>query len=337
MKNIAYYALIMVVIIIILPLIIVRGCSYSNETKIPEVEQPTEEDRATIKVYISSEDQVREMFLEDYIKGVVAAEMPARFELEALKAQAVAARTYAYGRQMGFYGSREGEHKGADICTSHNHCQAWVSKQKAVANWGIFSAYRNWTKIERAVAETKDLIAVYEGKAINPLYHSSSGGKTENIEEVWDCNPVDYLRSVISNGEEDSTNYIYSTKIKIEEMLSILKGKYADLECNENDLYNDIKIIDHTEGGNVKTLSVGNTVIKGTEFRTLFKLRSADFKLEKEDKNTIKITTIGYGHGVGMSQWGADYLAKKGGSFEEVLNYYYQGIALIKISGQSTK
>lgn len=331
MRNIAYYALIMVVIIIILPLIIVRGCSYSDDVETPDVQQPIEEVKTKINVYISSEDKIKEMLLEDYIKGVIAAEMPARFELEALKAQAVAARTYVYGREKGFFGSKEDEHRGADICTSHKHCQAWISKQEAFEKWGIFSAYRNWTKIERAVMETRDLIILYNDKVINPLYHASSGGRTENIEEVWESNPVDYLKSVVSNGEEESTNYIYTVKIKTEEMLDTLKSKYIDFECNEEDLFGDIKIIDYTEGGKVKTLRIGNIVIKGTEFRSLFNLRSAGFKLEMESKSIIKVTTTGYGHGVGMSQWGANYLAKKGGSFEEIIKYYYQGVNLVKI------
>jgi len=330
MKNIVHYALLMVLVIIVLPLAIVRGCSRTEESDplLPD-KRPTEE--TIIKVYISSEDQVREMPLEEYIKGVVAAEMPADFELEALKAQAVAARTYVYGRVKGLYGSKDDVHKGADICTDHSHCQAWKEKEDAMRSWGIFTAYSNWRKIERAVMETKDVVIVYNDKVINPLFHASSGGRTENVEDVWEGKPVDYLKSVPSYGEEDSPNYIYSTEFKTADIIEILKKEYPDFECNEEDLFSDMEIIDYTEGGRVKNIKIGNINIKGTDVRKLLSLRSANFKIEKVDNDTLKITTTGHGHGVGMSQWGANYLAKKGGAFDEILKYYYLGLELTTI------
>ncbi|HHW47937.1 MAG TPA: stage II sporulation protein D [Clostridiaceae bacterium] len=336
MKNFVYYALLMVLVVIILPLIIVRGCGYSEESdpSIPD-KKPVEE--VKINVYITSEDQVREMPLEEYVKGVVAAEMPAQFELEALKAQAIAARTYVYGRLKGLYGSKNDVHKGADICTDHAHCQAWKKKEDAMRNWGIFTAYSNWRKIERAVKETKDMIIVYNGKVINPLFHASSCGRTENVEDVWEGKPVDYLRSVPTNGDEESPNYICSTVFKTEDVIAILKNEYPDIECNEKDLFSDIEIIDYTEGGRVKNIRIGNINLKGTDVRKLLSLRSAKFTIEKVDDGNIKITTTGHGHGVGMSQWGANYLAKKGGACEEIIKYYYLGVEITKISEYEQK
>jgi len=336
MKNIVYYALVMVLVIIILPLIIVRGCGFSEKSdpSIPD-KKPAEEVR--IKVYINSEDEVREMLLEEYLKGVVAAEMPADFELEALKAQAIAARTYVYGRVKGLYGSKDDKHKGADICTDYAHCQAWKNKSDAMRSWGIFTAYSNWRKIERAVKETKDVIIVYDGMVINPLFHASSGGRTENVEDVWEGKPVDYLKSVPSNGEEESPNYIYPTVFRTADIIDILKKEYPDFECNEKDLFSDIEIIDYTEGGRVKNIRIGNINLKGTDVRKLLSLRSANFKIEKVDNENIKITTTGYGHGVGMSQWGANYLAKKGGACEEIIKYYYLGVELTTIKEYEQK
>lgn len=329
MKRVLYYVALMLVVIILLPFLIVRGCSREEEPPEEIAEKPEE---VMIKVYISSEDRVAEMPLEEYLKGVVAAEMPAEFELEALKAQAVAARTYAYGRMKKIYVPKEDTHKGADICTDFAHCQAWVSEEEARKKWGIFKASRYWSKIEKAVDETAGILLIYDGKIINPVFHANSGGKTENAEDVWAGSNAPYLRSVVSNGEEASAQYKYTVSINIEDFVSTLKKEYPDIKLNEKDVLSDIEILDYTEGNRVKTMRIGNIELKGTEFRKLFSLRSANFTIEKGDKNTLRITTIGNGHGVGMSQWGANYLAKNGGVFEEILKYYYQGIDFTTIS-----
>jgi len=335
MKKLIGYTVLMIVVVIVFPMLIVRGCDLSEEAPVPE--QSGDEARDTprmedvmrdiyIKVYVKSEDEVKEMKMEEYIKGVVAAEMPAEFSIEALKAQAVAARTYAYGRLKKIYGSKEDVHNGADICTDV-HCQVWVSKEEAMKKWGIFSAFRYWNKIERAVNETRNIIATYEGKIINPVFHSNSGGRTENSEDVWEGAAEPYLRSVVSMGEEAYPGFETTVLIRIDEFLSTLKKEYPDIKTG-NDIMEDIKVIDYTEGGRVKNIMIGNTIMKGTDIRRLFSLKSANFKIEREDSETLRITTIGNGHGVGMSQWGANYLAKNGSTYEEILKYYYKGIEL---------
>jgi len=329
MKKIIYYALLMIIIVVILPLLIVRGCSTSEENKLPEQKQ----EGIKIKVYISSEKKVSELMLEDYIKGVVAAEMPAEFEPEALMAQAVAARTYALARIMKLYLPKEDLHNGADICTDPGHCQAWISKSNAMKKWNIFYTYRNWGKVERAVAETQNIIAIYNNTPINPLYHSNSGGRTENSEDVWEGIKVEYLRSVPSSGEDACPGFKTEILVKTRDFSDKLKKLYPDIKLNSTSIIENVKIQGYTEGGRVETIKVGNISMKGTEFRQLFSLRSANFKVEKENDSTLKITTVGYGHGVGMSQWGANYLAKKGASFEEILKYYYSGVELSTING----
>ena len=177
MKKILYCTSVMVLVVILLPAIIVRSCGPAPVEKPPVVEIP--EKVYEITVFNRDTERTEVMDLEEYIKGVVAAEMPADFDLEALKAQAVAARTFAYGRMSGAYRSKQGVHDGTDICTDSTHCQAWISRESAKKKWGIFFASRNWSRIERAVNETKGLIIVYQGDVINALFHASSPGRTK--------------------------------------------------------------------------------------------------------------------------------------------------------------
>jgi stage II sporulation protein D len=328
MKKLIFYAGIMFSVIILLPLLIVKGCSYSKEEpSTPQKPELVEK----IKIYNSATSSVMEMELEDYLKGVVAAEMPADFDLEALKAQAVAARTFTYGRLKAIYPSKEGIHDGIAICTDHTHCQAWTSKEDATKRWGFFRASANWSKIEKAVSETKGMIITYDNKIINALYHANSGGKTENCEEVWEGAAVPYLKSVTSYGENTVSDYKVTINLPVNDFIKIFNEKYPDSKLVSKNLYSKIKILDYTTGGRVKTIKIGDITMKGTDFRILYNLRSANFKIEKAGKENFKITTIGYGHGVGMSQWGANWLAKRGGTYDEILRHYYTGVDIVSI------
>lgn len=330
MKNITYYALLLILIIIILPLLIVRGCSVHNIQEIEE-EKITDQETETIRFFDVKENKVKEADLEQYVRGVVAAEMPVNFELEALKAQAVAARTYFWGRYKGVYKSSDNRHPDACICTDPAHCQAWKSKEEAYKAWGSLSAKSNWEKLTSAIRETKGIIITYKNAIANPFFHSNSGGRTENIEDVWGGKGVPYLKSVVSKGEEEAKVYKKTISMKEKDFIEKLNEKYSDLEFDEGDFINNIEALSFTQGGRISTIKVGNKVLKGNDIRSIFSLNSTNFKIE-EKKDTIYITTIGYGHGVGMSQWGANYLAKEGMSFEEILKYYYQGVDISQLS-----
>jgi stage II sporulation protein D len=309
--------------IILLPLLIVRGCVWKNDkyrygSKISQ-----------LKVYVTQDRKVETMNLEDYVKGVVAAEMPAEFELEALKAQAVAARTYAVARIKKVYSSNDNAHHGADICTDSTHCQAWVSKK----GWGHENG--NWDKIGKAVEQTAGIIIVYDGNIINPVFHSNSGGRTENAEDVWEGGSVPYLKSVVSIGEDACKEEYQSTVcIGIRDFCGKLKESYPEIKVSEKDMPDKIKVQEYSQGGRIRTVKIGNMTLKGTDVRRVFSLRSTNMKFEKGSDNTIKITTIGYGHGVGMSQWGANNLAKNGESYKEIIKYYYKGVKLAAISSK---
>jgi stage II sporulation protein D len=329
MKKLIYYAGIMTVIVILLPMLIVRSCGHAPvpEPKVEKIPVKTWE----ISVYDHITGEISRVDLEEYIKCVLAAEMPADFDMEALKAQAVAARTYAYGRISGTYRSKQGVHDGIDVCTDSAHCQAWISRENAMKRWNVLFASGNWKKISKAVDETKGIIAVYDGVVANTLFHASSPGRTENAEDVWPGKSVPYLKSVESSGDEASKGYISSVAVSANELTEKLSEAYPDARLGD-DLTDEIEIIDYTEGGRVKTIRVGNITMRGTEFRSLLGLRSACFTIDFVDDDLINITTTGHGHGVGMSQWGANALAKTGGTYKEILRHYYTGIDIVKIS-----
>lgn len=329
MKKLIYYAGIMLVVVILLPMFIVRSCGPAPEQKPPVEKTPVK--AYEISVYNHLTGKAESVDLEEYIKCVLAAEMPADFDLEALKAQAVAARTFAYGRMTGTYRSKQGVHDGINVCTDSTHCQAWMSKESAMRKWNILFASRNWGRISKAVNDTKGIIAVYKGSVANTLFHASSPGRTENAEDVWEGISVPYLRSVESSGDEASKGYIATVTISTGELAEKLLKAFPDAQLGD-DLADKIKVLDLTAGGRVKTMKIGNITVRGTEFRSILGLRSACFTIDFVEDDLLRITTTGHGHGVGMSQWGANALAKTGGTYKEILQHYYTGIDLVAIS-----
>lgn len=337
------YIIIMIVLVIIIPFIFAHSIDMALEQQKDAAEESGKaaaegekivEDKTvlTINVYMTDQKKIFKMNLEDYLVGVVAAEMPAAFEMEALKAQAVAARTYALGRAAGLYGDSQTEHPGADVCTNPAHCQAWISKETAMKRWGLLSSFKNWSKISKAVQETSGQVIEYNRVIINPLFHSNSGGHTENSEDVWNGTAEPYLRGVVSPGEDTFSEYSGKVVLEQSEIVKKLKGFNPKFEFKGKDLISSIKIQEYSSGDRIMGMKIGNITMKGTEFRTLFQLKSTNFKMGKLPDGRISISTIGYGHGVGMSQCGADYLAKEGKSYIDILKYYYQGVEINKMS-----
>jgi stage II sporulation protein D len=327
MKKFVGYIILMIVIVVFLPLILVRNYSVVEEPKTTK-----NQTNITINVYIADQKKVVKMQLEDYLLGVVAAEMPASYEIEALKAQAVAARTYALGRAAKLYISRtDTTHNGADVCTSPAHCQAWISKDTAIKRWGLLSSFKNWNKICKAVNSTSGQVLKYNNVLINPLFHSNSGGHTENVEDVWAGTAEPYLRGVESLGEDTSSEYQNEVVLEKHDMIKILEGSYPKLELIDENILSDIEIKNYSSGDRVLEMKIGNITIKGTEFRKLFQLKSTNFKISQLPNGKIAIKTLGYGHGVGMSQCGANYLALKGTSFIDILKYYYKGVEITEL------
>lgn len=280
-----------------------------------------------VKVYNSKTNEVMVIQFEEYLKGVVASEMPAEFNMEALKAQAVTARTYLLYR-VKKYPDGQPAHVGAPICTD-THCQVWNSKEQILASHGEEWFKNYWSKIEEAVKSTDGLILTYDGKIIEPLFHSTSGGRTENSEDVFST-AVPYLRSVESPYETEAPKLRDSVKITVDEFINKLESAHGDLDIARDNLDEKIKLGELSEGGKIKSIYVDNTEITGREMRSLFNLNSTNFSFIQSG-NDLEIITTGYGHGVGMSQWGAEGMADQGYTYSEILKHYFTGIEIMSL------
>ena len=251
--------------------------------------------------------------------------MPADFEEEALKAQAVVARTYT----IYTIEHNKEKHENADICDNSSCCQAWILKEDRLARWDEDKREANWAKIENAVRSTAGKVVTYNGEAIDAFFHSNSGGKTEEVSNVWGGTDLPYLQSVETSGEDAYSQYaseVILTKVEFENKI---KDKYPEFVIDYNDS-ECIKIIEYTQGNRIKTIKIGNLELSGVEVRSLIGLRSANFVVEISDDN-IKFSVKGYGHGVGMSQTGADSMAKQGSNYEDIIKHYYTGVEITNI------
>ena len=279
-------------------------------------------DYDTIQLLHQDTGKTEELELDTYLYGVVSAEMPASFEEEALKAQAVVARTYTLYKIV----NNDGKHGEADICDDSTCCQAWISKENRFARWEENEQEENWKKIVNAVNSTQGKIITYQGKPINAFFHSNSGGETEAPIEVWGGSGYPYLQSVSTAGEDAYSQYSSEAEFTEEEFVEKIKEVHSDFEINWKE-DNCIEVTEYTEGNRVKTIKIGNLELSGVEVRTIFGLRSANFKVTREG-GKIKFEVTGYGHGVGMSQTGADSLAKEGKNYEDIIHHFYTDVEI---------
>jgi stage II sporulation protein D len=290
------------------------------------VESPAEE--PTIQVYNAEEGQIVPMKLEEYVVGAVAAEMPASYDLEALKAQAVAARTLAAYKWRGRGGPGCANHPGADICTAYTHCQAWVDETGMREKWG--TGYEKWRqKVTEAVAATRGMILTYDGQPIQVFYYATSNGKTEDSAAVF-AQDLPYYGVVDSPGEEGYHKYDETVTFTRAEVADTLCRLYPASHVNKKDLEKQIEILSHTDSGRVAQIRIGDITISGSAFRQAFGLNSTDFTITYKGNN-VHIRTLGYGHGVGMSQVGAQAMAEKGADVSEILAHYYIGTTLYRM------
>lgn len=296
-------------VLFLLPLLTVRGEGGGAAGE-------TENAPLHIVKLLQPDGTVEELTMADYLFGVVAAEMPAAFEEEALKAQACAARTYTVVRQA----SAHAAHPQADVCTDSGCCQAYVERQAAETRWGI-SAGTYSAKISQAVADTDGLGILYQGAPIQAVFFSSAPGQTADAVAVWGSQ-VDYLKSVSSPERDEVPNYRSQVVLTAEEVRSRVLAAYpgADLSGDPSGWFGTPA----SSGGAVTSIPVGGVTLTGSQVRTLFSLRSAAFTVAW-DGTSFTFSVTGYGHGVGMSQYGANAMAKEGSSFRDILTWYYTG------------
>ena len=262
------------------------------------------------KVKIVINDKVESMDLEDYVVGVVACEMPASFDIEALKAMAVAARTYAEYKIE--------TNKNYKLSTTTKD-QCYITKSRMKKNWKN-NYEKNYNKILSAVKSTNNEFMTYNDKVIISFYFSISNGYTENCENVF-SQKLHYLKSVDSSWDKEYSYNKKTISISVSSFLNKLGIKSNKIE--------NIKI-NRSKTGRISTITINNKTFKGTYFRSLLTLRSTDFDISVKNNNVI-ITTRGYGHGVGMSQYGANAMAKKGYKYDEILKYYYKDVEIENI------
>lgn len=260
----------------------------------------------TISIYDADTEDVFSIPLEEYVLKVLSKEMPASFEKEALKAQAVAIRTYTLKKKQ----TKNEKHKNAVVCTDSNHCMAYSDAE-------IDEEYRE--KLENAVLETEGQTLWFENDYASTVFHAISSGKTENSADIWG-GQVPYLISVESGEDKEVKGYETKVKVSYNDLISKLGAK--DYEKVIGDM-------ERTKTGTVKNITLCEKEYTGAKIREIFNLRSANFTIEEKDGEYI-FTVYGYGHGVGMSQHGANNYAKAGYTYEDILSHYYPGTLLKK-------
>lgn len=286
-----------------------------------------------IYVYDAEKKDIFQMELDEYLCGVVFAEMPSSFEVEALKAQAVAARSYSIYKIL-YSGESENElHRGADTCTDPAHCKAYISYRNACNSWGEEYIAPLWEKVKNAVMNTSGEIIVYESEPAIAVFHAMSNETTESAENIWGGN-VPYLVSVQTLESENSeaikdfsTTSIYSP----EQFKSILisNGFRGDFDDNVELWIGEIAL---NSSGRVDSIEICGKAVTGKRLREIFSLRSTDFQLEYKNIDEEFIFSVkGYGHGVGMSQHGANLMAQEGKSYKDILLWYYEGVDIFNI------
>lgn len=284
-----------------------------------EVERYNYDTINKVKLLHSKENNIEEIFLDEYIVNVIAAEMPVEFELEALKAQAIVARTYTLYKI-----TKDSKHVNADICDDSNCCQAWISKDDRYKKWEN-EKQEKWNKLVRAVNETRGKYITYNGEVINAFFHSNSSGKTENPVDVWGGS-LPYLDVVETSGEENYTSYKSEVRITKEELKRIITEKFKSFKIDFNDK-ECIKILEYTDSMRVRKIKIGNIIFSGVDVRKLFTLKSTNFNVVI-DGDYILFNVFGYGHGVGLSQTGSDALAKSGMKAEDIIKHFYKNIEI---------
>lgn len=325
MKNVYLIVVLLLTLsFLLMPLLAVeKNNTLKNHTSSVGTSSTEKQKKETIegfKVYLPSSKKVVTVSNEEYLIGVVAAEMPALYHEEALKAQAIAAYTYAY-RKKQTISDDEKYHLSADSAVD----QGYITKAQRKNKWGEnFSEYE--AKIKKAVTAVKDLIIVYNDEPILAAYHAISYGNTEDAKNIWQ-KEYPYLKSVSSIGDLLAPEYLSEVKVPLSEFKEKIKKLGATTDSENGAEY--IGKTEKSKAGTVLKITIGDKTFTGAEIRKAFELRSSSFDLFFKD-DTFTFSVVGYGHSVGMSQFGADYMAMQGSSYTEILKTYYTGVDIVK-------
>ncbi|MCD7034643.1 stage II sporulation protein D [Metabacillus sp. GX 13764] len=321
MKPVLFVLAGMFIITLLIPAMLVVPFANKTQGHLTEPKKPAHSTQTAsadpsvmVSVYRTSSKAVEKVPLEEYVTGVVGSEMPPEFNVEALKAQSLAARTYIVKYLLADTHLAAPENAAVTDTPSH---QVYHNKEELKKLWG---PDYNWKikKVQEAVQSTKGEILTYDNKPINAQFFSTSNGYTENSEAVW-SNSFPYLKSVSSSWDKESPKYHSQKIFSVKEFEQLLGVKIQGSSIGT--------ILERTPGKRVASVSFNGKKLSGTDIRHKLDLRSADFSWERKGNNII-INTIGYGHGVGMSQYGANYLAEKGKKCNDIIAYYYKGVSV---------
>ena len=283
---------------------------------------------AQVHLYRADQKKTVAMALDEYLVGVLLAEVPSSFEMEALKAQAVVARTYTLRRHRAYGGEGCDKAPGkADICSDSTHCQAWLDPEEAVSGWGS-EGEAFLKRVKEAVLATTGEVAVYKGELIEAVYHSTCGGKTEASHALWSGGELPYLQSVDCPYCKDSPYYRKDQLIPYDRLTGALSQDFALPVASGEQL--PLEPASKTPGGRVASLTVNGTLIEGQEVRRLLDLPSTALTWEARDEGLL-FHIRGRGHGVGLCQYGADGAAREGKNYRQIIMFYYPGSELTKI------
>ena len=324
MKNYTMICFFLALGMILFPLVAVEKApdvisqEFLGETPLTKEENIITQTVPTVKVMSANSTDITEMPLKEYLIGVVAEEMNASYHEEAIKAQIIASHTlllYLKNKDIK-------DLEGADISADSKIHQGYLTKERQKEKWkDNYDTYRK--KIEMCVDEVMNYTLEYDGKYINAAFHSISNGKTENASDVWGGN-YPYLVSVASTGDKLSPAYKSEVTVSKDDFKKAFQDKDIKFDKKPESW---IQKITNTKTGMVKTIKICNKAFTGREIRNLFSLRSSTFTCEYKNGNFVFIVN-GYGHGVGMSQHGADYMARQGSTYEEILKHYYTGVEI---------
>lgn len=348
MKKIIPISILVLILAVLLPILISAISQSDSEPSSDQTAQDTEassaesqspqtDDKSSITldtdadcldksltITVSIDGQVVELSMFDYLRGVISAEMPITFEHEALKAQAVAARTYTLYKKLI---SPSTTHPDSDVCGDYNCCKAYTSDDALREKWGD-DYETNMATIISAITETDGQTLTYENEPILAVFHSSSSGNTEASADIWG-GEMPYLQSVKTFEDGDTVpNYFTSVQMTLDEFKSTFTAAYPQASFTSPDPQSWIADVARSDSGRITALTVAGVTISGSDFRTVFSLRSTSINFEYGD-GSITLTTQGFGHGVGMSQYGANYLASMGLGYADILSWYYTGVAMV--------
>lgn len=315
------------VVILILPVMIVG--SWEKVVPTPDVQQTD----TVIKLYVCSDQQLISISLEEYIKGVVAAEMPASFHTEALRAQAIAARTYAIKRVLAFGGKGCQAHPQADLCTDPAHCQAWLPATDLQQKWGMIEYQNHLAKINHAVESTAGQILTYQGIVIDPLFHSTCGGSTEDAGAVWQQS-LPYLVPVKCSYCQHSPKLKSELRLNLGAFIQAMQQLDGSIAVTAQALQTTasptLAITGKTATGRASTVTLAGKKIAATTMRSALGLNSTHFNYKITD-GQIVFNVQGYGHGVGLCQYGADGMGTAGYDYKAILKFYYHGVQITSL------